>query len=101
MHDILDFNGVITEAKKNDINIFFDPTAQAFQEQNINLSRIKNIGIFIGPEGGWDDTELTKILELAHKGCTIIFANLGTTTLRSETAAIIATYVVLSNIARL
>jgi 16S rRNA (uracil1498-N3)-methyltransferase len=47
----------------------------------------KNIGIFIGPEGGWTHEEIKKATENKFS-----VASLGTNILRGETAAIIASY---------
>lgn len=48
-------------------------------------------GLFIGPEGGWSDQELD--LLQAHQ---VQFATLGNSTLRAETAAIIASFLAVS-----
>jgi 16S rRNA (uracil1498-N3)-methyltransferase len=73
-------------AKHNDVNILFD-----VGKAGPDLPReVRRVGIFIGPEGGWQEQEI----ELAREyGCRI--AGLGPLTLRGETAAIIASYLVL------
>lgn len=48
----------------------------------------KIISIFIGPEGGWDSDEVS----LAKKN-NFLCTSLGPTTLRAETAAVVASYV--------
>lgn len=73
-------------AKHNDRNLFFDIGPESTQ-----LSRdISRVGIFIGPEGGWEESEAVLARE---RGC--VMAGLGPLTLRGETAAIIASYLVL------
>lgn len=78
-------------------NIFFDTILSVIPNKVRNpatlrdlssqLETTENISIFIGPEGGWSETER----ENAKKAnCT--FASLGSLTLRGETAAIVATY---------
>ena len=52
-----------------------------------NSSRVCNL--FIGPEGGWTEKEI-----VAAKNLNFKIASLGPLTLRAETAAIIATYLV-------
>ncbi len=65
-----------------DTTLFFDEHGEKFEPIESNT-----ISIFIGPEGGWSPSEK----ELAkEKG--LALASLGTTTLRGETAAIIASY---------
>lgn len=75
-------------SKQNDCNVFFRPSG-------LPLSKIKlqspKVGIFIGPEGGWDDSET----ELAEKW-QFTMASLGKLILRAETAAAIASYLVIN-----
>jgi len=81
------FEQALEDAKKNEVNVFFDASG----ERIVDLAGKKRIGLFIGPEGGWDEKEL----ELAKNNGYII-ANLGKLTLRGETAAMVAAYKVLS-----
>ncbi|TSC60406.1 MAG: hypothetical protein LiPW15_284 [Parcubacteria group bacterium LiPW_15] len=55
----------------------------------------KKIGIFIGPEGGFDDFEVE-----SAKAAKFTLAGLGTLTLRAETAAITATHEIIFNLGR-
>jgi 16S rRNA (uracil1498-N3)-methyltransferase len=77
---ILSFKEAIEKAKNFDLKILFDISGK-------NLSflkrKVKNVAIFIGPEGGWDKSEI----ELAKKENFEIL-NLGRLNLRSETSAI-------------
>lgn len=75
----------IEESSKIEMKLFFDISGENIKD--IPLKDKKDISIFIGAEGGWDEWEV----ELAkEKGFHI--ASLGSLTLRGETAAIIATY---------
>ena len=47
------------------------------------LKNVKSVGIFIGPEGGFDEKEITKTLNIDAK-----IISLGKRILRTETAAI-------------
>ena len=58
-----------------------------------NIENIENINIFIGPEGGFDNNEIEFALKNNFKTIT-----LGKNILRVETAAIVASSIVLSNI---
>ncbi|MDD5102476.1 MAG: RsmE family RNA methyltransferase [Endomicrobiia bacterium] len=58
-----------------------------------NIEDIENINIFIGPEGGFDNNEIEFALKNNFKTIT-----LGKNILRVETAAIVASTIVLSNI---
>ncbi|MDP3902124.1 MAG: RsmE family RNA methyltransferase, partial [bacterium] len=51
----------------------------------------KKIGIFIGPEGGWDEEEIKRI----RLSTNFVLAGLGATVLRAETAAIITCFSIL------
>lgn len=78
----------IKHSKKNSTNIFFRPSG-------IPLDKVKiadaKVGVFIGPEGGWDDSET----ELAEKN-DFAMATLGKLILRAETAAAVASYLVVN-----
>lgn len=77
---------VLTEASRNDVNFFFDPSGTPFAGA---AKSVRHAGIWIGPEGGWDEGEL----ELARQvGMRIV--SLGNLVLRAETAAIVAGYLV-------
>jgi len=88
LHDTEDFTTAIKRAAINDINLFFDLSGDNLKYLS---GRKKRVGIFIGPEGGWDEEELRLAKESGFK-----IANLGKLTLRGETAAIIASYLALS-----
>jgi 16S rRNA (uracil1498-N3)-methyltransferase len=77
---------VLTEASRNDVNFFFDPSGTLFSGA---AKSVRQAGIWIGPEGGWSESEL----ELARQlGMRIV--SLGGLVLRAETAAIVAGYLV-------
>ncbi len=70
--------------ESNDVNFLFTQNGSPFQKISENGARI---GIFIGPEGGWDQSEYDLALKSKFQ-----IANLCALTLRAETAAIIASY---------
>ncbi len=75
------------EAAKNvsgvSSNFLFDSSGETFKETNLN----GEIAIFIGPEGGWTEREIS----LARNN-NMSIVSLGKLTLRAETAAIVASY---------
>lgn len=80
-----DFKDAVAEAGENKLNVFFN-----IGEKQLNLPkgiRGKTIGIFIGPEGGWDELEMK-----SAKSAKFVPAGLGKLTLRAETAAIVGVY---------
>jgi 16S rRNA (uracil1498-N3)-methyltransferase len=81
---VLSFKEAIEKAKNFDLKILFDISGKDF---SLAKKGAKSVAIFIGPEGGWDGSEI----ELAKKENFEIF-NLGKLNLRSETAAIIASF---------
>ncbi len=84
LHQMMGFEAALNHARENNQeNIFFNVSGKPLEPDKDK----KSIGIFIGPEGGWDEEEIKKAHEV---GFTI--ASLGKLTLRSETAAIIAVY---------
>ncbi len=84
-----DFNEAIKEARDSDLKILFDLSGKDFSELK-NFSA-KNISIFIGPEGGWKNAEL----EVAKKENFEIL-NLGKLILKGETAAIVASFLIVN-----
>ncbi|MFH1188426.1 MAG: 16S rRNA (uracil(1498)-N(3))-methyltransferase [bacterium] len=84
--ETIEFETALQALSRYDDAILFDATADdvCFKEH-----KIKRIAIFIGPEGGWDEEEVCQAREA---GCRIV--TLGMRTLRAETAAIVATFLV-------
>ncbi len=79
------FRESIRLAQNHQNNLFFDFNSPQFSEKLIQGK--KNIGCFIGPEGGWDEKER----EMAVKN-NFTLASLGNFTFRAETAALVASY---------
>lgn len=97
LRDPVDIEEVIKEDFKNQLNLFFDKSglpvdrSESFEELK-RLSYMGRIGVWIGPEGGWTDQEVESVGRSNFK-----IINLGKLTLRAETAAIVATYIVVNN----
>ncbi len=95
LHDLLTFDDVFERVsggdRSNTVNFFCDKSGSQISEVLNSQFLVPNsqIGVWIGPEGGWSEEEL-HIARLQN--CKIV--SLGKTTLRAETAAIIATYAV-------
>lgn len=90
IHELVSFERAVVHAQKNDMNLFFDATGSPVLDA---LQKTQSVprGFFVGPEGGWDESEI----ELAKaNGFQIV--SLGPLTLRGETAAIIASYLSVS-----
>jgi len=81
----LNFKEAVADAKTNNLNIFFTLGAKPLDAKK-DLSG-KSVGIFIGPEGGWDKFETE-----SAKAAKFVLAGLGNLVLRAETAAIIGVY---------
>lgn len=77
----------LQNAKNNDGNFFFDQSGEVLKKPEDSH---KSIGIFIGPEGGWEDSEIKLAKEYQ---CKIV--TLGNLTLRAETAVIVASFSIL------
>lgn len=79
------FSEILLKPEKDAVSVLFDATgenANTFFEKNV-----RDVRLFVGPEGGWTEQELVSAKEHG-----IFTANLGMFTLRAETAAVIATY---------
>jgi 16S rRNA (uracil1498-N3)-methyltransferase len=88
---IINFRDVMRRAAENDSNLFFEVKAPQFEQRKLTVDVGRRVGVWIGPEGGWDEGEIKLAQE---KNFQIV--SLGKLTLRAETAAIIATYLVAS-----
>jgi 16S rRNA (uracil1498-N3)-methyltransferase len=84
---ILTFKEAIEKVKNFDLKILFDISGKEFYPFK---RKIDKVAIFIGPEGGWDKSEI----ELAKKENFEIL-NLGKLNLRAETAAIVASFLII------
>jgi 16S rRNA (uracil1498-N3)-methyltransferase len=89
LHNSLTFSEAIKNAVQNEINLIFDKDGESFKKFKRGI--FNKGGIFIGPEGGWSESEL----KLAKKNNFKVIS-LGKLTLRAETAAIIASFLVLN-----
>ncbi|MCL5017335.1 MAG: 16S rRNA (uracil(1498)-N(3))-methyltransferase [Patescibacteria group bacterium] len=83
LSDYVGFNDAVSDALLNDLNIFFDLGGVSLGQIKDDISKCKNIGIFIGPEGGWDESEIGLAIKNRFK-----IASLSPFTLRAETAVI-------------
>lgn len=81
-----------SDAAGNDANLFLDPSGKELQGLG---SGNRKVGLFIGPEGGWDERELTQAREYGMR-----LVGLGPLVLRAETAAVVATYLTLHALRR-
>ncbi|UYZ35969.1 16S rRNA (uracil(1498)-N(3))-methyltransferase [Clostridium beijerinckii] len=93
--EVIDFNEAINELKKMDLIIVPYENAEDFgiktlvrklERDNIDLDTINNVGILIGPEGGFEESEIDTLKE---HGAYIV--TLGNRILRTETAGFTAT----------
>lgn len=80
--DAVELEAALKEASTKGKIVFYDVAAAEMRPETV-----PHVGLFIGPEGGWDEGER----ELAQKYDALV-VGLGQLILRSETAVIIATY---------
>lgn len=81
----ISFKEALNRAKAHDKNFFCDFNSPTLSPEM--LKDISSVSCFIGPEGGWDDSER----EMAKKE-SFTFISLSNFIFRAETAAITATY---------
>lgn len=86
-HEPIELEKAFEHARGNDLNIFFDPGGELFDVRTTIPKTARRIGVFIGPEGGWEAGEVESARQY---GC--IITSLGKLILRAETAAVIAAY---------
>ena len=77
--------------KNNDLNIApYENERTKSIKQAIKGVNINTMGIFVGPEGGFEEEEVEKIQEIDGKS-----VSLGPRILRTETASLVASSIVL------
>lgn len=81
------FQDALNKAGGDDLNLFFDPSGKSFAQMSNVKCQLSNVGIWIGPEGGWDEEEIKMAKD---KGFKIV--SLGKLTFRAETAAIVGSF---------
>ena len=84
LNEAIDFDEALKSAKENELSLFFQA---GYPPLGHSMSKFEKIGIFVGPEGGWDEEEI-KTAQINN----FTFAGLSKTILRAETAAVIASY---------
>ncbi|MDD2753412.1 MAG: 16S rRNA (uracil(1498)-N(3))-methyltransferase [Candidatus Portnoybacteria bacterium] len=92
LREAISFNDALAGAKENTANILFDASGTKLLMSDINnlvQQEKEQVGIFIGPEGGWSGEEIG-----AARGAGVKLISLGKLTLRAETAAMVASYLV-------
>lgn len=88
LHEAMDFNTAIERASANNyLNLFFNIGETPLPSRVRHSVSNTNIGVFVGPEGGWTDEEIK-----TARSRSFVLAGLGKTVLRAETAAITASY---------
>jgi len=88
LHESIELEKAIVGAKENNLNIFFHPAGGPIP----NTKDRNQIGIFIGPEGGWDESEV-----MLAKNYNFVLAKMSPLSFRAETAALVASYIVNQN----
>ena len=78
------FKAALTAAGENDVNYFFDAAGEEFARAKMLA---QTAGVWIGPEGGWEDFETA-----AAREAWFAVSSLGPLILRAETAVTVAVY---------
>lgn len=88
---VLTFKEALADMQNNDLNLCpYENERTISIKEAIKDSSANTIGIFVGPEGGFEEEEVEKIQEIDGK-----VVSLGPRILRTETASIVASSIVL------
>lgn len=88
---VLTFNEALEDMKGNDLNLCpYENERTVVIKDAIKGKQINNIGIFVGPEGGFEEKEIEKIQNIDGQ-----VVSLGPRILRTETASVVASSIVL------
>ena len=91
LRGILSFKDALEDMKNNDLNIApYENERTKSIKQAIKGVNINTMGIFVGPEGGFEESEIEAIEEISGKS-----VSLGPRILRTETASLVASSIVL------
>ena len=91
LRGILSFKDALEAMKNNDLNIApYENERTKSIKQAIKGVNINTMGIFVGPEGGFEESEIEAIEEISGKS-----VSLGPRILRTETASLVASSIVL------
>ncbi|MGL5753973.1 MAG: 16S rRNA (uracil(1498)-N(3))-methyltransferase [Paraclostridium sp.] len=91
LRGVLTFKEALADMSENDFNIApYENERTKSIKQAIKGVDINNVGIFVGPEGGFEDTEIEAIEEIGGQS-----VSLGPRILRTETASLVASSIVL------
>lgn len=91
LRGVLSFKEALVDMKNNDMNICpYENERTVSIKSAIENKNIDTIGIFVGPEGGFAEEEIDKIQEIDSK-----VVSLGPRILRTETASVVASSIVL------
>ena len=84
--EVTKLDDIWTDASANDVNFFFDPSGTRFFAP---ARGVRTAGLFIGPEGGWDESELEIARDLGMR-----ITSLGNLILSAQTASVVAAFLV-------
>jgi len=91
LRGVLTFKEALADMKENDFNIApYENERTKSIKQAIKGVNINNVGIFVGPEGGFEESEIEAIESIGGKS-----VSLGPRILRTETASLVASSIVL------
>lgn len=91
LRGVLSFDEALEDMKNNDMNICpYENEKTVSIKSAIRGADIKNIGIFVGPEGGFEEEEIETLQNIDSK-----VVSLGPRILRTETASVVASSIVL------
>ena len=91
LRGVLTFKEALADMKENDFNIApYENEKTKSIKQAIKGVNINNVGIFVGPEGGFEETEIEAIEDIGGQS-----VSLGPRILRTETASLVASSIVL------
>lgn len=86
VHEAMLLEKAFSDASSHDVHFFFDPSGKQFSGV---AKSVRRAGVWIGPEGGWSEHERERAEQLGMR-----MVSLGGLTLRAETAAVVAPFLV-------
>jgi 16S rRNA (uracil1498-N3)-methyltransferase len=86
--EVMTMESALSDAAHLDENLFFDPSGAPYAGV---AKRTRTAGVWVGPEGGWDERELQVA---ARSGLTVV--SLGPLILKADTAAAVTSWLVVN-----
>ena len=94
IHETISFKNMLKDLEGYEMVIFANEKENSMRLNEINYSTLSNVAVIVGSEGGFSEDEIRSLTQLKN----VKSVSLGKRILRAETASIVLSSIVLSNL---